>query len=320
MPSLQDILQKIDSALTNLQNKSSPILTNLSNVLGSIASKMTQQLPTGQQGPPAPPSSGFGKFLFNALTTGNLQQKTAAFSGIFKAAGLSGIGNTLGTATKIAGAVAGDPASILALAKETITSIKDASVHMQNAGKHVAASFTTQRAERLGSNAFGAMQELGKMFGPLGIANQALGAFGKLVFDSIEKLRNWNENLYKANVQFAEFSGAMAGVQARQDVRQLLLDKERGDRRAETAELQAREKHGFNQRLAPIEDGLANFQNIVSAGVNKANSKIFDALTLNAFKPSDEPKLTQLEDLQENTDYVESLFRNYGVPQRFKRP
>ena len=64
--------------------------------------------------------------------------------------------------------------------------------------------------------------------------------------------------------KFAEFSSAMAGVSARQEVRDIQLSRDRGDRRAESADYLAESKSKLAQETAPIEDAMANAKNWVT--------------------------------------------------------
>lgn len=96
----------------------------------------------------------------------------------------------------------------------------------------------------------------------------------KELMKGIDELRNWNKELHEANMKFAEFSGGMMGVSARQQVRDILLSHERGERRAATAEYQAAGKHMLEQNITPWEDLAANVQNLFSGWVSKVGSDV----------------------------------------------
>ncbi len=81
-----------------------------------------------------------------------------------------------------------------------------------------------------------------------------LAKMGQVAGDTIEKLRSWGEHLHNADMQFASVSGSMANVMAQQEVRQILLDQERGERRAESADKRERSMHELNKEMAIWED------------------------------------------------------------------
>lgn len=152
------------------------------------------------------------------------------------------------------------------------------------------------------------------------------GMFGKLAargFESIEKLRKWNEELHESNMQFAEWSGAMAAVQARQEVRDILLSKQRGDNRAESAEALAKSKHDLNETLAPSEDMWAKFKafntTLVNMGVSNLLTKLLPGVELlgviAGFGPDGEPGGHIGEQLEEAGK--EEWSRAYGAKRKF---
>lgn len=102
---------------------------------------------------------------------------------------------------------------------------------------------------------------LGGLLGPTGAAiGGSVGTVISLLAKSTDVLTKWNAQLFNSNMKFAEFSGAMAGVQARQEVRQIHLDIERGNRRAPGADRQAESMHRLNETIAPIEDAWAGIK------------------------------------------------------------
>lgn len=101
--------------------------------------------------------------------------------------------------------------------------------------------------------------------------------FGETLFSSIGKIREWSNNLHNANMEFAEMSGAMAKVQAEQEVRDLRLQKEKGDARAESARDLAEAKSRLDRSLAPLENGIANIKNKVVAGLSNATASVVEA-------------------------------------------
>ena len=90
--------------------------------------------------------------------------------------------------------------------------------------------------------------------GPVGLTIGAVAKLGAGLAKSVEKLRDWNEGLHKANMAFAEFSGQMTTVQVEQEIRDMQLSRERGDRRASHARDLAEQKSKLDQKLAVFED------------------------------------------------------------------
>ena len=134
--------------------------------------------------------------------------------------------------------------------------------------------FAAIKAERVGhvvEHTAGAGAEFGKGVEAIpGMEVPGLGIeygfkFVGFLGESVEKLRDWNEQMHSANIHIGSFNGMivssqMAGVNARQDFRDIQLAIERGDRRAESAERLAEAKAGLNRELAPIEDAWANWK------------------------------------------------------------
>ena len=96
------------------------------------------------------------------------------------------------------------------------------------------------------------------------MAGEAMGAqykFAAALVESIDKLREWSKGLHNANMQFAEFSGAMARVQGDTEAREFVRLQAQGDRRANSAGDLAKATQGVEDQLAPLEDLWAVIQN-----------------------------------------------------------
>lgn len=116
-------------------------------------------------------------------------------------------------------------------------------------------------SDRLGKRG-GAAFEIGEVIGDLlgGRSGQVVGTvskFGKVLFDSMEKLRDWSEMLHQSNMRFAEFSASMASVQVEQEIRDMLLSRERGERRASAARDLAESKSRLERALSRPEDAIS---------------------------------------------------------------
>lgn len=94
----------------------------------------------------------------------------------------------------------------------------------------------------------------------IGIVARYVGDFEKAVLGSVDALRDWARGLHNSNIQFAEFSSAMAAVQIQQEVRDIFTSIERGNRRAEMAEKAAQAMTHIERGIAPYEDALADLE------------------------------------------------------------
>lgn len=125
-------------------------------------------------------------------------------------------------------------------------------------GGELGGAATSTRFGEFGGHVMGAVAGAATILGQPEVA--IVAEFGKAVAQSIDRLRDWGKSLHDANMQFAEFSGAMAGVQARQEVRDIELGVERGERRAPAAEFLAERRTHLERAIAPWEDLLAGLQ------------------------------------------------------------
>lgn len=105
---------------------------------------------------------------------------------------------------------------------------------------------------------------------------RAVTDFADQVIKAADRLKMWSEQLHYANMRFAEFSGAMAAVQAEQEVRDIQLSVERGQRRAASARYLAEGKSTLERSTAPYEDFAANIRNTAGGFLDKYFAKAFD--------------------------------------------
>ena len=153
-----------------------------------------------------------------------------------------------------------------------------------------------------------------------------VGQFAKGLGGAVEKLREWTDNLSKANFQFAEFSPAMARVQAEAERREIVLSRERGQRLAPTARFLSKGINEFNQGAAYFEDLAGRIQNILGGvGVR------FGTLLQKAFVFANATNIVILERILQAIEKaignqtnlsVEDYFKQFGipVPPEFQRP
>jgi hypothetical protein len=100
----------------------------------------------------------------------------------------------------------------------------------------------------------------------------------KILGESLEALRKWNDQLLKSNLQFAEFSISMAEVSAKQELRDIQLSAMRGERRGRYAERHAESRFELEKRTAVIEDTASNIRSLYLSFFNDVSSKFIDAL------------------------------------------
>lgn len=164
-------------------------------------------------------------------------------------------------------AEAGDPLAIAELSRgrgEQVAAI----------GGELKGAATSTRVGELGGHVMGAVAGAATLLGQPEVA--IVAEFGKAVFEAIDKLRDWGKALHDANMQFAEFSGAMAGVQARQEVRDIELGMERGERRAPIAEYLAQGRTQLERAITPWEDVIANLQAGIVGGISEDLATILE--------------------------------------------
>lgn len=180
------------------------------------------------------------------------------------------------------------------------------------------------------TGAFGASVGMGFAAGGLGGAAGA-GIVGLLAGPTLmratERLREFSDRLHDSNSQFAEFSGGMSAVMAAQEARDIILSRERGDRRALSADYLAQGRHRLNQNMSAIEDLFATFKNFgtgafdriaaaltepiadVAKGINKELNNWAKGLGLT---DNDRAGLTDVE-----AAFRKGGFDQFGKPPRF---
>ncbi len=161
--------------------------------------------------------------------------------------------------------------------------------HLGDVGKAGVQAFTSERVEDVGQSAVSGVRSGLKagsemIGGPLGgpvlemLVDKVTGPFLDLAeagFKAVGFLRDFSSQLTQANFHFAEFSGSMAMVQANMNIQQIMLDIERGERRAGSAGLLANAQMNTERMLAPLEDGWANIKADVMTGFNDLFQSIF---------------------------------------------
>lgn len=166
------------------------------------------------------------------------------------------------------------------------------------------------------------MSGIGQMFGALGgPVGQAGMVFAKIVEKGIaviDFMQQWSEALHEGNMKFAEFSGAMSAVQAEQEVRDIQLSQQRGERRAEAAGYLAEGKSQLATATAPWGDMLSNVQSYIGGVIDRALAGVLTPLNYLA-------SWVGLIDEEGNDDkespldkyYKAEYQKRYGKPPRF---
>lgn len=186
-------------------------------------------------------------------------------------------------------------------------------------------ALTSDRFGNIGGNALGAVSSFAAMIPhPAGKAVAVIAKFGEALFKSVERLRDWNDRLHQADMRFAYVSASMARVQAEHEIRQIQLDQERGERRADTARSRTEASDRLNRTLARYEDMQANFQNKMVAKLLDFTNGVVTGLekllpkpvqnALNAGAQANQESMANWLDLTTNADWASE----YGAPPQFQ--
>ena len=98
------------------------------------------------------------------------------------------------------------------------------------------------------------------------------GKFVEHLGKAADRLQTFSNHLHDSNMQFAQYSGEMAVVQAEQQVREIRLAQERGGTRADSARYLAEGKSELAQTFAPLEDFGARLKNYVFGAADRVVS------------------------------------------------
>ncbi len=127
------------------------------------------------------------------------------------------------------------------------------------------------------------LQAAGDAAGAVGIGGMAavpgagpIGIFAEVTLKAADKLKEFSNQLHESNVQFKEFSGSMAAVAARQEARDIVMSMGKGEDRARSAEYLASGKNQLEQATAPIENTMANAQNMIGGVLDRAMAKFLE--------------------------------------------
>jgi hypothetical protein len=154
-------------------------------------------------------------------------------------------------------------------------------------------------------------------------AGQGLMLLGKAAFDAFGTIRDWTTTLHQANVTFAEYSNSMAQVKAQQEVRQIQLDRERGERRAASAKDLAESRDRLNRAIAPIEDAWAGLMNRLGSMINDSLvpvvQQIANALGIDTEKVGDATAVENLGEQAISEAFQRGWIKDYGLSEPMPR-
>ena len=167
-------------------------------------------------------------------------------------------------------------------------------------------------------------------FGPMGKTAQGFLEMGNTVMKSVDRLKEWNQQLMEVNFKFAEYSSAMTQVQTEHEVRQIQLERERGDRRAGPARHQAEASDRLTRQMSGFEDAFGNVRSLVSTGITSIVTSVISATGLDVLGE----RLAQLTNLggdnapqgEVMTDWFDrevqstDWAKDYGTPRAFRGP
>ncbi len=151
------------------------------------------------------------------------------------------------------------------MATETHGHMKEASKHIQNAVMEGTGGGGARPVQDFGTITGSLMKAFASLEEIIPLIGKPLSGFSKFeagLLEGIGKLKDWNQSLHNANIEFASFSAGMARVKALQTVREVFMERERGNRRAGGAEALAEASMGLQKEVtAPVEDVWANLEN-----------------------------------------------------------
>lgn len=155
---------------------------------------------------------------------------------------------------------------------------------------------------------------------------QAAGAFLKLagtVVETIDRIRGMARAAYEANKVLADFSPAMAAVVARQDMREFVLNMQKGDAQAKTAENLAQGMNRLDRAAAPWEVAWNNAWGEVKGTLADYTGAILENLTKIAQYAKIIPEIGQgtlpriQQDLVDMGKDYNKWYEDYGKDRRF---
>jgi len=166
----------------------------------------------------------------------NRPESKEVLAGTMDAMGFSGWARYLSTSAIYQRAKRGESEAILGLAQRVLERTRMVGSAIPQGMQSFAQAGTPGAGGYLGN--LSNIATVGGMAigGPWGGTIAAIGSLGKVTADVANAFQNLSSGLAKSNLEFSTFSPAMTGVQARQYMRDLKYEQERGEARAESTE------------------------------------------------------------------------------------
>lgn len=147
--------------------------------------------------------------------------------------------------------------------------------------------------------------------GPIG---SAVGGLASGLVKANEKLNKWSNELHDSNLALAEFSGAMAGVKARSDLRQLQMNQKFGDQTAASADRLEESRNRNQEAWQPFAIFFQNLGNEILSAVEDIKATVGELLTWSKGK--------EKKEVENLGNWADSLMQdnwtaNFGRPDRF---
>lgn len=158
----------------------------------------------------------------------------------------------------------------------------------------------------------------------VGKSIEALTKLGDVAFKGVDRLQQWSERLYSANMQFAEFSASMAGIQAEQEARDITLSAKRGERRAGTSKDLAEAKSGLAESTSKWGDAVGNLQNkLFAVLINEVANPILKRLDfiadwINSWSNKEKGAEMALGEWERGVQQWQKDLQDQGRPARFR--
>ncbi len=154
--------------------------------------------------------------------------------------------------------------------------------------------------------------------GRAGRITEGIMKFGEGLFKGVDKLQKWGNQLHEFNMQFAEFSGKMMGVQVQSDLRNMKLARERGDNLAESAQTLAEGRDALNRRMSGITDFIDKRVNYVVGGLSSLVDAVGEKLGIGRDKETEGKGLWQEAPAQLFEMGRKHWTETYGASDAFK--
>lgn len=171
-------------------------------------------------------------------------------------------GGFRGPAEDAEDAMAGNPQELMV--RGVILGAKMFVKHLQAGAAHTVAALGAEKFHDVGGHMAGATRHFGSAVGlghgpgnPAGTI-AALGTLGEVALNTAGAIKSWSDHMHSANVALAEFSPSMMAVKQVQEVRDQILNLQRGERRAPVAEGLAESKNRLEVQTSRWEDWWAD--------------------------------------------------------------